>query len=91
MNSNISTDITVKELLDRYPRLLQMFMDMELMCVGCPTETFHTLWDVAREYRLDLNQFLQRIHKAIGDDKESQGPSPQKVKGGAKRKRDMIY
>ncbi len=70
VTSNISTDITVKELLDRYPRLLQMFMDMGLMCVGCPVETFHTMADVAREYHLDLKQFLQRIHKAIGDEEE---------------------
>ena len=65
VNSNISTGITIKELLDRYPQVLQMFLDMELMCVGCPAETFHTLIDVAREYHLDRHQFLQRIYMVI--------------------------
>jgi len=67
VNPNISTDITVKELLNRYPQLLQMFMDMELMCVGCPTEAFHTLADVSQEYHLDLDQMLERIYETIRD------------------------
>jgi len=65
VNSNISTDITVKALLDCYPELLRMFIDMKLMCVGCPAEAYHTLADVSREYSLDLYQLLQDIYKII--------------------------
>ena len=43
-------------------------MDLGLLCVGCPAEDFHTLVDVAREYHLELNQLLRRIHKAIEDE-----------------------
>ena len=43
-------------------------MDLGLLCAGCPAEAFHTLADVAREHRLDLNQLLRRITKAIEDD-----------------------
>jgi len=64
----ISTDITVKALLERHPQLLQTFLDMGLMCAGCPTEAFHTLKDVAREYHLDLSQLLKSLYGAIGDD-----------------------
>ena len=64
----ISTDITVKALLECYPQLLQTFLDMGLMCAGCPTEAFHTLKDVAREYHLDLNRLLKSLYGAIGDD-----------------------
>ncbi|MBW1891821.1 MAG: DUF1858 domain-containing protein [Deltaproteobacteria bacterium] len=65
MNANISTDITVKELLERYPQLLQTFMDMNLMCVGCPTEAFHTLAEVSQEYHLSLDQLLERIYETL--------------------------
>ena len=58
----------VQELLDLYPQALGVFLDIGLLCVGCPTEAFHTLADVAREYRLDLNQLLRRIYKAVEDD-----------------------
>jgi len=65
MRPNLSPEITVKELLDRYPPLLQEFMDLNLLCVGCPAEAFHTMADVAREYHLDLNQLLQRMDRVI--------------------------
>ena len=67
MNPAISTDITIRELLDCYPQLLQTFMNMGLKCVGCPTEAFHTLEDVALEYHLGLDQLYERIFDAIGD------------------------
>ncbi len=64
----LTSAITVKEVLDRHPGALKVFMDKGLLCVGCPTEAFHTLADVAREYHLDLNQLLRHLNKAIGDD-----------------------
>jgi len=79
VNQSVSADITVKELLESYPKLLNTFMDMGLMCVGCPAEAFHTLADAAREYRLDLNQLLQVIHTAIGDEHVSSDPPPKKA------------
>ena len=77
MKPRLSSDITIKELLDRYPQLLQLFMDLGLLCIGCPVEAFHTLADVAREYHLDLNQLLQRIDTVIGNKGSSQElPAP---------------
>ena len=71
MRPRLSPDITVKALLDGYPRLLPSFMELGLLCVGCPAEAFHSLADVAIEYHLDLNQLLQRIKQVIGDEAES--------------------
>jgi len=68
MRPHVSSEVTVKELLDRYPQLLQLFMDLKLLCPGCPAEAFHTLADVAREYHLDLNQLCHRIEKSIGEE-----------------------
>ena len=77
MSPLFSPDITVKELLDRYPELLQL-LDLGLLCVGCPAEAFHTLTDIVREYHLDLNQMLQRIYNIIRDAEASQGLSTPK-------------
>ena len=92
VNPRLSPDITVKELLDRYAQLLKTFMDIGLLCVGCPAESFHTLADVAWEYHLDLNQLLQRIYTAIGDEEVSLGLSSQKNDGQSnfQRKHDII-
>jgi hybrid cluster-associated redox disulfide protein len=61
----LTPDITVKELLDRYPRLLQTFMGLGMMCVGCPTEAFHTVADVAKEYGYDLNKLIEYFQGII--------------------------
>ncbi|MCB2168962.1 MAG: DUF1858 domain-containing protein [Deltaproteobacteria bacterium] len=71
MKPRLSPGITVKELLDGYPRLIQPFMDLGLLCVGCPAEAFHTLADVAREYNIDQNQLIRRVYEVIGDEEES--------------------
>lgn len=70
-NSDISSVMTVKELLETHPKLLHIFLDMGLLCVGCPAEAFHTLAEVAKEYKLDADQLLRRINKSVRDDASS--------------------
>jgi hybrid cluster-associated redox disulfide protein len=76
MEPRLSLDITVKELLERYPQLLRTFMDLGLLCVGCPTEAFHTLADVAREYRLYPDQLRHRLQHAIQNPVTPKGQIP---------------
>ena len=71
-NSDISSVMTVKELLETHPKLLLMFVDMGLLCVGCPAEAFHTLAEVAEEYKLDVNQLIRRLNESIRDNASSQ-------------------
>lgn len=87
MKPYLSPDISVKKLLDRYPQLLQLFMDLGLLCIGCPVEAFHTLADVAREYHLDLNQLLQGIETVIGGNESSQGLPTSQTMGSAVQRR----
>ncbi len=63
MNQGLTTDITVKELLDRRPKLIQAFMDLGLLCVGCPAEAFHTIINVANEYGCDPNELLEHFER----------------------------
>ncbi len=70
--SDISSVMTVKELLETHPKLLLMFVDMGLLCVGCPAEAFHTLAEVAEEYKLDVNQLIRRLNESIRDNASSQ-------------------
>jgi len=65
VNSDMSSDTTVKYLLETYPQISQMFIDMRLRCVGCPAEGFHTLAEVAHEYKLDLNQLIENIDNTL--------------------------
>jgi len=68
---NIDPKMTVSELMRFYPSAIDVFIKRKMLCVGCPTESFHTLEDVARIYGISLTQFLKEIRWAIGAQGES--------------------
>ena len=57
--------MTIKDLLARYPRAVQVFVNLRMLCAGCPTEAFHTVADVARIHHYPLKDLVERIEKAI--------------------------
>ncbi len=65
----LTTASIVKEVLEQHPQTLQVFMDIGLLCAGCPTEAFHTLADVAREYHLDLDRLLLQLNEIAKENK----------------------
>jgi len=67
----ISPKMTVKSLLECYHRAVRFFFDMGMLCVGCPTEGYHSLEDVAREYGYDPNQLVRQIRNVVHGGKES--------------------
>ncbi|MBW1782703.1 MAG: DUF1858 domain-containing protein [Deltaproteobacteria bacterium] len=56
---------TVNELMKQYPEAIAVFIQRKLGCVGCPTEAFHTLEDVAHVNGLDLDRLLADLEQAI--------------------------
>lgn len=62
---HIDTDITVRELFTHYPQAMRLFLKRKMLCVGCPTETFHTLEDVARIYGIAAEQLLKELREVI--------------------------
>lgn len=61
----ISADTIVKELLDHDPAAVRAFIDLGLMCVGCPVAAFHTLADVAREHNRGLADLLSTLNRRL--------------------------
>ena len=61
----LNTKITIRDLLMKYPRTASIFIRKKMLCVGCPSEAFHTLEDAARLYGFDLNDLTAAISKAI--------------------------
>lgn len=65
MPDPISANTIVKELLDHHPEAVKAFIDLGLMCVGCPVAAFHTLADVAREHDRDLADLLRTLNHRL--------------------------
>ena len=76
MKRRLSSDITIKDLLDQNPALLRTFVELRLLCAGCPAEAFHTIENVAKEYGYNPNELLQHFERVIAASSVSGGPKP---------------
>ena len=47
-------DLSVAEIMSRWPSTIRPFIDRRMHCVGCPIAPFHTLSDAAEEHSLLL-------------------------------------
>ncbi|MBP1710232.1 MAG: hypothetical protein H6Q49_434 [Deltaproteobacteria bacterium] len=68
----MNAKITISDLLAQHPRAASIFIKRKMLCVGCPSEAFHTLEDAARLYGFDLNDLTAAISKAIPKGKRQQ-------------------
>lgn len=62
-------DMTVDEVLDRWPALARVFVRYRMACVGCAMARFERLSDVARIYGVTpatLSAALRRAVRAAG-------------------------
>jgi hybrid cluster-associated redox disulfide protein len=63
MRQTITADHIVSEVLAAWPKIVPLFIERRLYCVGCSMARFETLADVSKIYRLDLNQFLEDLNR----------------------------
>jgi hybrid cluster-associated redox disulfide protein len=61
----IDPEMTIQELLKQHPRATAMFIACRMLCVGCPTQAFHTLADVARIHGRAIDDLCVAIRDAI--------------------------
>jgi hybrid cluster-associated redox disulfide protein len=61
MTTNELLELTVSEIMRRWPATMRLFIDHRLLCVGCPIAPFHTIADVAREHQVDEDELVDMI------------------------------
>ncbi len=59
------SEMTVAEIMRRWPMTLAVFIDLRMHCIGCPISTFHTPKDAAKEHDLPLDLLLAELRDAI--------------------------
>lgn len=57
--------MTIRELLEHHPTAIKVFIERKMLCVGCPTEAYHTLEDAARIYGFTLCAFMESLREAV--------------------------
>lgn len=58
-------DLTVSEIMKRWPATMRLFIDRRLLCVGCPIAPFHMLTDVAFEHGVDYDSLVAAVAKVV--------------------------
>ncbi len=61
----IRPDLTVEQVLTRFPKTAVVFVRRGMSCVGCDMAVHETLLDAAREYRCELADFLRELEAAV--------------------------
>ena len=67
MNGIDLDDMTVSDIMRRWPSTIAVFLELELDCVGCPIGPLHTLEDAAQEHALPVAVLNDRVRKAIAE------------------------
>ena len=64
MSEELTANLSVDEVLSRWPAAIPVFLRHRMGCVGCAMSGFDTLQDVAGTYHLGLESFLAELRKA---------------------------
>jgi hybrid cluster-associated redox disulfide protein len=56
-----SSEMTVEDVMRRWPSTVRVFLDFRMNCVGCPISTFHSVDEACREHHIDLERFLTTL------------------------------
>lgn len=67
----IDPNMTVHEIMRRWPATIRVFIQNQMLCIGCPIGVFHTINDACEAHHLDGGAFPRELLAAVGSDDEA--------------------
>ncbi len=61
----ITKDMTIEEVLRKYPRVIPAFAQFGIDCAGCQLSEFENIEHGARVHGIDLERLLEALNKAV--------------------------
>ena len=61
----ITADLSVADLLAKWPQALQWFLSHQMSCVGCSMASFDTLEEVAVNYDIPISEVISGLRQTI--------------------------
>ena len=71
----IDPDMTVDEIMRRWPATIRVFIRSRMLCIGCPIGIFHNVKDACEAHHLDEETFARDLLAAMKGDAEVNTPS----------------
>jgi len=59
----ITKEMTIGEVIQKYPKTTFVFIDYGLHCIGCPMAEPETIEEAAKLHRVELKKFLKDLNK----------------------------
>lgn len=63
--TRIDPDMTVDEIMRRWPSTIGVLIRHGMLCIGCPIGVFHTVADACAAHVLDEDSFVSELLEAI--------------------------
>jgi len=73
--TSIDPDMTVDEIMRRWPSTIAVAIRHGMLCVGCPIGIFHTVTDACAAHGLDEDAFSAELLDAMRRDPQAHTPS----------------
>ena len=61
MRPAFDEDMTMDEIMRRWPATIRIILDYGMLCVGCPVASFHTVEDAVKEHAIDGDRFRHDV------------------------------
>jgi hybrid cluster-associated redox disulfide protein len=61
----ITKDMTIREVINKYPETILVFSRYNIGCVGCFAAAFEKVEDIAKIHGTDLNELLKELNSVI--------------------------
>ena len=64
----INAEMTIGEVLKKYPESLKVFLSHGLMCVGCAVARFENIRQGAQAHGIDVDALITDLNEAAGQE-----------------------
>lgn len=62
---NITEDMTIKEVIEKYPETAMVFSKYNIGCVGCLAASFEKVKDIAGVHGTDIKSLVKDLNEAV--------------------------
>lgn len=61
----ITKDMTIRDVIEKYPETALVFSKFNIGCVGCFAASFETIEDISRVHGTDIEKLVKELNEVI--------------------------
>ena len=61
----ITAEMNIKEVIEKYPETVSVFVKYNMGCVGCIAANFEKIKDIAGVHGIDVDSFLKDLNGVV--------------------------